>query len=350
VIVSRIDPNAMSTHAAAKGFRALCEGDTVLARVKYGEAGHILEAGAAQTQSAPEKNLLRFLAASQYYHGGDYQRALRVVRRTKPKYLSESDREKFEAFRKDVEERADAGYVARIAGAVRAAWQERRIDDAIKLLQRHPYIVERAELAWQRAVLCSVSGRLKAAALFSADAVRFSGSHPAVLILRAGMPLASQETRSEADAVELARLLLEHSPTPLDWLTASVVLFPNVRDGDLAAGVELLRRFERARAEFPGLSAATAHDQDIRSWMCHGFFVAVLTADRLNGREAALALLTEAETFGPSGNYADIFRTLRADNGEWFKSPEVQKLANEGPVRLRGQVNGRYDAPFATAA
>lgn len=64
MIVSRIDPEARSTLAAAEGFRALSVGDTVLARQKYTEAGAILEAGAKETTALPEKNLLRFLRST----------------------------------------------------------------------------------------------------------------------------------------------------------------------------------------------------------------------------------------------------------------------------------------------
>lgn len=350
MIVSRIDPEARSTHAAAKGFRALCEGDTVLAREKYAEAGEILERGSKRDVPAADKHLLRFLAASQYYHGGEYQRAAKLVAKINRGHLRPGDRPTLDQFRKDIEERADPQYPARVRLAVFAAWKQGRWDAGIDLLQRHPFVVERSMLAWLRADLCCMSGRLKAAALFSADAIRFSSFHPTPVVLRAGAPLVLEFRGRGPEAAQYIELILEHAPTPLDWVTAAAALLPDVQRSDVAAAEELLRRFERARSVFPSLPATTAHDPDVRSWMSHGFFLAVLTTDQLKGREAALTLLGEAEAFGPTGVYIDIIRILRSDNGEWLKKPEVLKLASEGPFRLQDQRSKKSDASFATAA
>ena len=51
-------------------------GDTDRARACYLEAGKLIEASIANERKQSEKHLLRFLAASQYYHGGHYEKAL----------------------------------------------------------------------------------------------------------------------------------------------------------------------------------------------------------------------------------------------------------------------------------
>lgn len=326
MIVSHIDPDALSSHAAAKGFRALCEGDTVLAREKYSEAGKILESGAARIESGPEKNLLRFLAASQYYHGGDYQRAKRIVDRTKPMYLSESDREKFEAFRKDVDERADPEYPLRIRAAVFSARKTERWDAAIELLQRHPYVLERSALAWTRADLCLRSGRIKAAVLFSADAIRFSNYHPTPVFLRAGAGTFLKLHKKADEAAEFLRLVLDKQPTALDLVAVATDLYDKMKQGQADAGFELLRLIDVAQQEFAQLPLETTSDLDVRLCMAHGYLLAAITADRLRSRQEAIRYVDTGKVVAPPGLVADIFRLLGASaEGHWIHDPEIGK-------------------------
>lgn len=333
MIVSRIDPEARSTHASAKGFRALCEGDTALAREKFAEAGKILEDGAAHTESAPEKNLLRFLAASQYYHGGEYQRANRIVQRTKPKYLSQYDREKFEQFRKDVEERADSSYAFRLRKAVFDYRAQGRVEDAIRLLQDHPYVLERSALAWTRADLCLRSGRIKAAVLFSADAVRFSDFHPEPVFLRAGAATFLKSLGKPAEAVEFLQLVQSKEPTALDLVAVGVALYDRFQKGDLSVGPELLRLLDLARQDFARLPSRTVSDPDVRDYMAHGHLLAAITADALQGREQAMKYVEAGEALAVHRVIVDVFRHVRAvADTVWLHTPEITaQLATISP-------------------
>jgi hypothetical protein len=349
--VFRIDRDAHSTHAAAKGFRALCEGDTVLARQKYTEAGEILERGSKADVPAADEHLLRFLAASQYYHGGEYQRAKAVAAKVNAGHLRPGHRELLSQFHEDVNERADAGYAKRVQKAVFDAWTTGRWDVAIKLLQDHPYAVERSLMAWTRSDLCYMQGQLKAAALFSADAVRFAHCGPTAVYLRAAGALRFYEPARDRAANEYTNLLLTHNPTALDYVTACVFRFERLKGGDRVSGEELLRLFDQALTAFDKLPVVTKADAAVRGYMAHGYLLASLTLSAFGEARRAEQFAETGVQLGPFPQFAHVYRAVLDQPGvgydRWAKELSVASLSS-----LENQ-NGRrtqFESAFLSAA
>lgn len=353
MIVSRIDPEARSTHAAAKGFRALCEGDTEVARQKYTEAGEILERGSKHDLPAADKHLLRFLAASQYYHGGEYQRAKALVAKVNAGHLRPGHRGTLNQLRKDVEERADAGYAKRIREAVVHCWMSRQSDEAIRILQAHPYVFERAALARIRFDLCLRLGRIEAAVLFSADANRFSSFHPVPVFVRAGAATFLKSLGKPAEATAFLQLVKTKEPTALDWVAVCSDLYTKLErgKGDSSVGWELLRLMDLAQEDFDRLPANTAADSDVRICMAHGYLLAAIAADLLKGRQEAMKYVDAGESLTAHEVFTEIFRKLRTAADEfWFHSPEVTAQLAKISIQLDSRHEQAEQSTLSTAA
>jgi hypothetical protein len=351
--VARVDPEARSTHAAAEGYRALVMGDTVLARQKYTEAGEILERASKKELPAADKHLLRFLAASQYYHGGDYRRAAALSARINPGHLRPGHRPTLDQFRKDVEERASPDYALRIRKAVFQCRVQKRFDDAIRLLQDHPYLLDRPSLAWIRADLCLRSGRIKAAVLFSADAVRYSNFHPTPVFLRAGAATFLKALGKPVEAAEFLHLVQNKEPTALDWVAVCADLYAKLEHGkgDSTAGWELLRLMDIARHDFAMLPLNTTADADVRHAMAHGCLLAAITADLLKGRHEAMKYVEAGEALATHQIFVEIFRQLRtAADGVWIHSPDVAVQLTKISVQLDSRREQAEQSSLSTAA
>lgn len=178
-----------ATLAAAEGQAALAVGDTALARRKYAEAGAVLEREMKARHGGGEKQLLRFLAASQYYKGGDYRKAAELANKIDARALPGNVRGLLPQFLKDVKRRTAPGYALSIRRAVHSLWLERKPQEAIGLLQEHPYVYDAAGLAFMRAVLCEHLGKYRAAALFYNSVFRYAPGVTDTIFLTAAHPL-----------------------------------------------------------------------------------------------------------------------------------------------------------------
>jgi tetratricopeptide (TPR) repeat protein len=349
MIVSRIDPEARSTSAAAEGFRALAAGDTVLAKQKYTEAGAILKRGASGTAAPPEKNLLRFLAATQYYHAGAYRQALHLCERIRVRHLSAPDRERFESFRKSVEARSSTEYPVRIRLAVVNCWAQGQTQEALKLLQDHPYVMERSALAWIRADLCYKARQWRLAALFYADAIRFADAHPTPLFLCATGALSLHTAGRRDDAWEYTQQLLEIAPTALNLVTASTLRYHRLIEGNLEVGRELLELFERAKQQWQQLPDRTKADRDAHAFMAFGYLVAATAADRMGDRTRAVQLCQEAIAFDPTGESTPAFKGIltaseTGDDAIRLRMTHVDQMRQE---RTKRQMESRLPSTAA---
>ena len=320
MIVSLIDPEAKATRAASAGSRALTLGDTLLAQQKYAEAAEILKAGAARTRALPEKNHLRFLAASQYYHGGDYQKAKSLVAKIRPGKLSQKDRMLFEQFCEDVEIRSKADYAQKIRTVLFEHRQNQRYEEAICLLQDHPYVVDRAGLAFMRADLCLDCGKIEAAAMFSADANKFSNFRARTVILRAGGAYLLSRCGKENEACNYLRLIVQNEPTSVDLAEAAIAMYKKFDLGDKLLGPQIISLIDRAMSGHLALPEDTRKDHCVSDSLSHGTLLAAKVSDALHGRKLGLRYFDAAESYAASEEMIALFKHLRTtdlENSTW---------------------------------
>src|SRR5262249_51582156 len=138
------------TLASAEGFAALGVGDTALARKKHAEAGAILERD-MKAHRGSDKQLLRFLAATQYYKGGDYQKAKELANKIDARALPKHVRGLLPQFLNDVKFRASPNYEIGVRKTLLALWLQNEHEKALDVLKEHPYVIPPDRLAFLRA-------------------------------------------------------------------------------------------------------------------------------------------------------------------------------------------------------
>jgi hypothetical protein len=209
IIFSTIDVSGEATQASGEAHAALGRGDTERAAAFRKTAGDLLEAQAAKTRKPSDKHLIRFLAASQYYHGGHYQRAQELSRKIDARLLVGDTRALFKKFVRDVRIRSAANYRSRMVSALQRAWQARDYEKVIKLLQDHPYVLPRGKMALLRAYCCQALGDSRGAAVFFADARKFEPENAdlAHASIQEGTPGAASANGAPTDWPALAQLL-----------------------------------------------------------------------------------------------------------------------------------------------
>ena len=131
-----------------------------------------IEKSIANVRKQSEKHFLRFLAASQYYHGGHYEKALALGRKIEARFLSGSACLLFPQFMKDATARAKPDYVTKTRRTVARLWMRGEYQAIIETFQQHPYVLPAPELAATRALCCEQLKDYRTAALFFGDAWR----------------------------------------------------------------------------------------------------------------------------------------------------------------------------------
>ncbi|WP_088254597.1 hypothetical protein [Fimbriiglobus ruber] len=225
MITAAVDKNGKASRAAAEGAFALGKGDTATARQKYAEAGTILEGELAAARRPEERNLLCFLAASQYYHGGEYKKAIKLAKRIEAKYLTEDSKRLLPKFLRDVETRSSPDYQIKMEKALRQLFLAGEPARVLGLLIDHPYLYEYGRLAFIRAVLCEQLGQYRVAAQFYAMAARELPDGKDVVRIAAAYPLKLRTAGRLDEAWSYITCLLDLLPVAILYMVASILCF-----------------------------------------------------------------------------------------------------------------------------
>jgi hypothetical protein len=337
VTLTTVDPRSEAGLAAAAGQAALMVGDMKIANKKYLEAGSILEGrttGAAQA----DKHLLRFLAASQYYHGGDYRKAASLAERVEEGKLPPEVRPLFPKFFRAAKERAAPGYAQGVRDRLQAHWRRGEYRVVMEGLQQHPYILERSVLAFLRSFMCQYLGDYRAAAAFFVSAHRFGVTAPEHVMGLAVVPVDVYREHGPEAGWESARLVAEVFPHASTATIASLVAHHRALQSGGPEQQEWRRRqldfFQRAWKEFPHLPQEYHRDWEFRELLAIIAVAAAGAAFRLGDRIAADAALKAAEGLSPRTQEVlgliHEYRRRVADEAEAMSSPP--DLQNEDLV------------------
>lgn len=270
-----IDRGGRSTIAAAEGGAALAAGDTVLAREKFAEAGEMLAGEMNAAGDGETGQLLRFLAATQFYQGGHYGKALELAGPIKGAKLPAGTRHLLPRFVQDVKDRASADYEARVRQRIQTLSASQDYAGIIEALQEHPYIVPPADLAFARALCCEMLGKYRPAVLFFADAARRSENKPAVLAALGGLPLSLSFQGRPQEAWEYAQAQVALFPNAVSYAVASVLCYQRALHADEDARTSLVKEqshyFDRAREEYARLPPSHRDHADVKDFMGLGY-------------------------------------------------------------------------------
>lgn len=293
--------------AAAAAEVALADGDTDRAREQFTRAGDLLKTSAESARQSGERNERLFLAASQYFHAGAYDRALRLSGRIQPHLLPAGSRPSYSRFLNEVRERARPGYAEQIRatlGKLHSADDDRGI---LEVLKAHPYVLPPGSMALTRALRCKDLGDYRSAALFYADAVRFGapdlGAGVTPTFLAAGAVLSLHSDNADA-AWQLTKHLLELLPHPLVSLAASLLLYLQAIASSDAERNTLFRqqldRFEQATAKSSRTDTDGGYEGEARLLGSIAHQAAALTYFRFGQAERAKLLAEQAVILAPN--------------------------------------------------
>ena len=305
MIVAGLDYGGEATRLAAEGQAALSVGQTDRARERYAAAGEVLEAKLPGVRKAKDQHLTRFLAASQYYHGGDYQKALKLARKVDRKNLAHEVRSIFDKFFRDVDERATHGYAERMREQMLARWQGKDYTGLLKLLQEHPYILNQHQLALIRAFCFENLHDWQAAAVFYADALKDIPDDPEAVFHLAGDPLSLAGEGKIEEAWKYVQYQLKAMPNAVTFITASIIRFQqaNAIKGtpeSLALIREQIQYFSEAWQHYQQLPPKVRDYQDIRKYMVLCFEMVNMGLRRLGDEKRAREVCDLAISFAPN--------------------------------------------------
>jgi tetratricopeptide (TPR) repeat protein len=301
--LSLVDREGRSTIAAAEGQAALAAGDTARAREKYAEAGAILEQQLPNVWKQSEKNLVRFLAASQYYHGGHYRKALALCEQIQPRLLPRTVRHLFPAFHRDAKARSTPEYERGVRVEMKRLWVAKQHGKILEMLQEHPYVLPPGWLAFLRAVACEELRDYRAAALFYADAVRSEPGDAGLVATVAALPLTLPAQGRLEEAWEYVRHLLELLPHPVTYMAASVVCFHRASKAEGEERRRLLEEqvgyFYEAWRTYRDLPHEQQNHPDLRAYMALCLEAAALGLRKLGDKIRGLEVCKAAIDFSP---------------------------------------------------
>jgi tetratricopeptide (TPR) repeat protein len=302
--VAEVASDPQVTNLTAQGHAALYDGDTEKARESFTQAAKFLNAEVSRHRKPAEKNFVRFLAASQYYLGGEYSEAQKIARKIEAKYLEVDARERFQRFRRDVDSRADEKYVATSRNALDKMFKHGKFEQMLAFLADHPYVLPRVNLAAIRAACCEGQRQYRTAAVFWSDAVKWSDSHSKIIFSAYGTAtqLTTQRRMNEAD--EYLQHLVRLIPHPLGYLQLSLLRGMQIRDAEpnekATRFSEQLGFLERARTEYNVLTRDFAKFGRGNNLFVLGLQTAAFSAKTLGQRATAVALANEAISIAPT--------------------------------------------------
>jgi tetratricopeptide (TPR) repeat protein len=315
-----IDRDGRSTVASAEGQAALGAGDTERARDWFAQAGENLEREMMAAMDDETKHLLRFLAATQFYKGGHYRRALALANKIKEANLPAPTRRLLPKFLQDVNDRASPDFEGRVKARLLTLWAAKDYTGIIELLQEHPYVVPPWDLAFIRAVCCEMLGKYRPAVLFFADAARRSQNNPGVLEALAALPLHLPSEGRLPEAWEYVQAQVELFPNAVSYAVASLLCYHRgLADEDARTSLfkEQAQYFDRAREEYARLPPAHQDHAGIKAVMGLGYEAAALALHRSGDVQAALEMCQAAIVFDPaSPNAWTILGTIRSGGPE----------------------------------
>jgi tetratricopeptide (TPR) repeat protein len=300
-----VDPTGEATRKAWEADGAISRGETHRARELYREAAELLEARLPSARKHSEKAELRFLVASQYYHGGHYGRAAELVRKIDSRLLAPRVRRLFERFVRDVKERSSSGYTSAVRRSLLQAWEQKDPERVFELLQSHPYILPPSKLAFLRAICSEELKDYQAAAIFYADSFRFDPTDVGAAYASGGVPMSLIAEGKLAEAWSYVKELLPRFPHFIPKVVASLLRFNEVvRSAEPAERQRLLgEQIQHVRSAWESYQQLPTDHQGyshLNQFMALGLEAASLGLMRSGDKVAAAEMANRAVAAAPA--------------------------------------------------
>ena len=299
-----VDRKGIASRLAAEGSFAIGCGYTTVAAQKYAEAGKELERNLASARKAPDRHLLRFLAASQYYHGGHYQRALNLSKHIERRFLSPDMRQLLTKFSKDVNVRSSPNYKERMRKSVAELWLAKEFQKVLDVLKEHQFVYEQSSLAFLRAVICEELEQWKAAAVFYAMAIPDIPDGSDFMLMAVGRVLGMHSEGRIEEAWAYISHLQKLLPNAVTNTVTSITCFFRASkatgEDRLLLHRDQLRYFEDGRRAYQKLAVDRQNHPEMLDIMSMGFNAALMALKRLSDDTRFRTMADEAILMEPN--------------------------------------------------
>jgi len=330
--VTTLESDPAASIAASEAEVALADGDTARAREQFTLAGDLLKSEAESIRDSMRRNEQLFLAASQYFHGGEYEQARHLCGRIQPHLLSSISRSAYSRFLMDVKERSRPEYAQEIKDQLLKLHSARRFEAILSLLKIHPFVLRPGQLAYYRADCCEEIGDYRAAALFLSDALRIGDAPFSPHCFAAGAIL-TLGIRSRDKAWEFAKHLMELLPHSLIDLSASLTCYHQASAASEADRPQLLNQqlelFATGRQIVLNDFTNALELAHVNYLVSLAYQAAALTLMRFSRLDDARELAEFAVSLMPTNPYAAAVRDLI------LSGDEIAPLSAEAAIQTQ---------------
>lgn len=336
-MISQHDHRTEASIASMEGQGALSRGDTDHARECFKRAAKLLEDQVKSASKTSEKQLLRFLAASQYFKGGLYEEALKLCRKIDKRLLPKNVQHLYPAFLRDVQTRSSPKYEGEFRFALVRAYRQPDPQKVLELLKNEPFILSPAALAFTRAVACEDLKDYRAAALFFAKAHSLQPHDLESQYVSAALPLQLMgQPNREDEVAEYIAFQLQYLPVFSTFITASLLNYyrkskaasPNEARGFARQQISY---FEQARTVYQTKAEMYRSHPELRELLMLGFNSAPFGYIRLGEKQKALEICDEAVALSPMSPWPYTMRGLMTYPAERANSDFRQAVDLKDP-------------------
>lgn len=310
---------------------ALMRGDTVLARAKYTEAGTLFQRQAPSTLNQSERHLSWLAAASEFFNGGEYKLARRTLAPVEIKFLPPETHELHARLVDQLRWRTADDYAQTVRLKLQLLRETGRWEEMLAVLREHPYVLDRAKLAFLRAHVCHRMRNYPAAAALLGTAYRF---HPAVelAVIAAGHVFQLLNEEQVYAAITYSEHLSAEFPHAATFAAASLAWLARARLVDETVRKPMLETqlgfFEKSRAAFAEIRPPARTDHDLTQVMLVAYGSAAMAALQLDDGSRAQTITDEALERLPAD--AELYVTC----GLAARDPKVARAYFERAVSM----------------
>lgn len=318
-----------------EGETALYCADTTLARERHAEAGKLLQLCIRASRTSKERNLRRFLTATQYFKGGLYSRAMKFVRRIEHRLLPEHVKHLFPTFRNEVKRRARPEYKMTVWKRLAEYQQNNDYRKITAMLWHHPYAYDRIGVAFLRAYACMRLKEYRTAGTFASAAYRFGLSEPARVMELTSLPYQAEIESGLEEGSKAAKNFAKTFPHTISYLVAASILYRIALSRSAESRRELAREqldyYDKAIVSYQALSEAVKDHEETRQFFVANSASAAIAKAWLGELTQALAILDQAESAAPRSR--DLQNILN-DARRFIKSLDGTDLLSADPQMI----------------
>jgi hypothetical protein len=207
-----------------RGKGSLNRGDTVAAREHYTKAGEML---LNQASHAPvgTRHYLKYLAATNFFRGGEYARAHSIAAKIKPLHLPSREQSAFQGFLSEVVSRSRLDYVQSTRNKIKSMTDSGRIHDAMNSLEDHRYIYNSYVWLFLYSYLLAEDGDYPAVSLYLSRSIELSLDNSNIILIGASLPFIVSSKGDINGAMELAELLVKEIRKFATYCVAVLIIY-----------------------------------------------------------------------------------------------------------------------------